>query len=50
MENRGGKRKGSGRPKSEPTITISVRIQLKYAQELKEIIEIYKQKIKDFKS
>lgn len=44
---RGGKRKGSGRPKGEPTITISVRIQLKYAQELKKIIDTYKKKIKE---
>lgn len=47
MKKRGGKRSGSGRPKGEPTITISTRIELKYADELKEIIQSYKNKIKE---
>lgn len=46
MEKRGGKRENSGRKKGEPTITISTRIELKYAQGLKDIIQAYKNKIK----
>lgn len=44
---RGGKRPNAGRPKGEPTITFSTRIQEKHLKGLKEVISIYKQKIKD---
>ena len=43
---KGGKRPGAGRPKGEPTTTISVRIPTQHADELKEIIHLYKQKLK----
>jgi hypothetical protein len=35
---RGGKRKGSGRPKLEPTKTISIRVPERVYMELKEIL------------
>ena len=35
MEKRGGKRENAGRPKGEPTTTISIRIPLKYSKEFK---------------
>jgi hypothetical protein len=36
---KGGKRKGSGRPKGEPTTTIAFRVKAKYAEELKKKIK-----------
>jgi hypothetical protein len=37
-QTRGGKRKGSGRPKGEPTKTISVRVPEKHYPELKDLL------------
>lgn len=47
---RGGKRPNSGRPKGEPTTTISFRVPLKHEHEAKELVRVYKQKLKDEKS
>lgn len=44
---KGGKRKGAGRKKGEPTITISVRIPVQHAEGLKDLITTYKSKIKN---
>jgi len=43
---KGGKRIGAGRPKGEPTTTISVRIKLNQAEELKSLINAWKNKNK----
>lgn len=43
---KGGKRKGAGRKKGEPTTTISVRIPVQHAEDLKHLIATYKKKIK----
>lgn len=47
---RGGKRKNAGRPKGDPTVTISFRVQVKHEHEAKEMIKAYKQKLKDEKA
>lgn len=42
---RGGKRENAGRPKGEPTTTISIRIPLKYAEEFKVKLNELKNKL-----
>jgi hypothetical protein len=42
---RGGKRPNSGRPKGEPTTTISFRVKLKHEQIAKELLQELKEKI-----
>lgn len=37
-ENRGGQREGAGRPKGEPTTTLSVRVKTKWAAKIKKAI------------
>jgi hypothetical protein len=39
---RGGKRKRSGRPKGEPTTTLSFRVKLTEVEELKELVKAWK--------
>jgi hypothetical protein len=47
MNGRGGKREGSGRPKGEPTKTLSYRVPLKKANKIdKEIREIISKNLK----
>lgn len=48
---RGGKRKNAGRPKGEPTTTISFRVNKKHVEEVKIELKLlllkYKQKLKE---
>lgn len=37
-ETRGGQREGAGRPKGEPTTTVSVRVKTKWAAKIKKVI------------
>ena len=37
-ETRGGHREGAGRPKGEPTTTVSVRVKTKWAAKIKKVI------------
>lgn len=43
---KGGKRKGAGRPKGEPTRILSVRIKVSLYNELKNVIENFKKQTK----
>lgn len=38
---KGGKRKGAGRPKGQPTKTISFRVKLEYVDSIKAMIRAY---------
>jgi hypothetical protein len=39
MSNKGGARKGAGRPKGEPTTTIAFRVKVKHVDKLKQEIK-----------
>jgi len=45
-ENRGGKREGAGRPKMEPTKTISFRIKVKWEQKIKKLVRLEIKRLK----
>jgi len=42
-ETRGGKRKGSGRPKKAPTVTVSFRVKEEHAEQVKQLVHTFKQ-------
>jgi len=41
-DNRGGKRKGAGRPKKSPTVTVSFRVKSEHAEQVKSIVNEFK--------
>jgi hypothetical protein len=45
-ENRGGKRKGAGRPKGEPTKTLSFRVNLRHVEHIKKLVKEFKEENK----
>jgi hypothetical protein len=47
---RGGKRKGAGRKKGEPTKTVSFRVELKQVEPVKELVGSYLTNLKNLKS
>lgn len=42
---KGGKRKGAGRPKGQPTKTISVRVKLEHVEPIKAMIREYLERL-----
>ncbi len=47
---RGGKRKGAGRPKKEPTDTVSFRVTLDQVEPVKALVNTYLTNLKNLKS
>ncbi len=48
--NKGGKRKGAGRPKKAPTGTVSFRVELKQVEPVKALVNTYLTNLKNLKS